>query len=443
MKPSISQKLTTLFTCCAFLLTMIIFALWYINKEQLDTKQQFNNMTNIHRGVDLLRSQLWSLLQFNDEPSLERVLVAQRELDNMLHKHIISDANLATLKRLNQNLLQLIEFERDLSKSQQSTINNLLQAQTFIHARYNIIMEDMTETLLYEQKQLIKRKSQLQTQSLWKISTILVLFTFVICFITYRVLNRFRAGVRVLNRGIGKVADGDLTSRIIFPSSDAEFESIISGFNQMKASLQKSTITRKELEYEVEKQTKILKDQKDRLKFLSDRDPLTKLLNRRAMNLKIEQSLAQARRMQTQCALIFFDVDNFKQINDTKGHPCGDEILIQVAKRLSLWLTEDEICGRFGGDEFVALLNVDKGIETLPTRLNQLIERLRQPIHFSNELLTIHVSIGVAIFPDEEQYAGPLLQCADSAMYMAKHIAGSHFHGNCISTKITNNVHKL
>lgn len=446
MNRSIAQKLTTLFICCAVLVTMIVFALWHINQEQKYAQQQFNSITNIHRGVDLLRSQLWSLLQYNDEASLQRVNTAQRELDDMLAKTQVSESNLKNLKRMSKNLAQLIEFERNDSRIQLTLSKQSLHlndAQALIHARYNIIMEDMTETLLYEQKQLIKSQAQKQKQSLLKISVVLVVFTLLICLITYRILKYFKSGMQVMTTGIDKLSRGDLVSRITLPHNEEEFKLIVSGFNQMKASLQKSTVTRKELEYEVEKQTKLLKEQKERLKFLSERDPLTKLLNRRAINIKLEQTLAVCRRIQSQCALIFFDVDKFKVINDTKGHPCGDEILIQVSKRLEKWLSDGEFCGRFGGDEFVALLKLDNEIHTLPERLEGLIERLKQPIHFSNELICINVSIGVAIFPAEEATAEALIQCADNAMYKAKQVSGSHFHGDLLPPTTHTNVHKL
>ncbi|WP_462152632.1 GGDEF domain-containing protein [Pseudoalteromonas xiamenensis] len=426
---SISKKLTALFICCALLVTVTSIALWNIGFEQTSAKQQFENITNIHKGVDLLRSQLWTFLQFGDRKSLQRVKTAQLDLEQLLQKYSLSTSNLKTLRRLNENLAQLVNHEqsliiKDVIDSQSSKL--FVDARLLLHARYNILMEEMAETLIYEQRQLVRVSAQEQNRSLWKTSLLLVTFTLILSLIALIILKRFRHGFAVISDGIDKLAKGDLVSRLSSPSRDEEFVELIDVFNQMKASLQKSTVTKEELEREVQKQTALLQEQKERLRFLSERDPLTGIYNRRAFNAQLDQTVARASRAELSLAVLFFDLDKFKEINDNKGHQAGDEILVQIAKRLQNNIRRSDFCGRFGGDEFIVCLNLEKDYSGVLTKSQELVEALSQPIHYCNELIRVDVSIGISLYPKEAQDPETLIKLADEAMYQAKEVEGTH-----------------
>lgn len=154
-------------------------------------------------------------------------------------------------------------------------------------------------------------------------------------------------------------------------------------------------------------------------------DALTGLPNRRLLLDRLRRALAQCQRTHQQGALLFIDLDNFKVLNDTLGHDMGDQLLIEVARRLSACVRESDTVARFGGDEFVIMLenlapDIDQAIlgaqavaHKLLTHVNQPIELLGKP-HYSSP------SIGIALFGDKRVEVDELLKRADLAMYEAK-----------------------
>jgi diguanylate cyclase (GGDEF)-like protein len=148
-------------------------------------------------------------------------------------------------------------------------------------------------------------------------------------------------------------------------------------------------------------------------------DLLTGVYNRRGFFELSDREIARSKRYRHPLALIMFDLDDFKIINDTHGHAFGDHVLIEIAKRCSRELRKVDIIGRFGGDEFLVLLP-----DTQLTDARSLAERLCQisnlPIEVGQEKLTISISIGVTIMTDKNADIHELLKCADSALYKAK-----------------------
>lgn len=126
----------------------------------------------------------------------------------------------------------------------------------------------------------------------------------------------------------------------------------------MTVSLCRSTVTRKELEEEVLRQTRQLKHKQEQLLFLSEHDPLTNLMNRRAFDKQLENAMIKANRSGCKLALLFIDLDEFKQVNDTYGHDAGDVVLVNIAQRLEESVRESDFVGRLGGDEFVICLDL-------------------------------------------------------------------------------------
>jgi diguanylate cyclase (GGDEF)-like protein/PAS domain S-box-containing protein len=156
-----------------------------------------------------------------------------------------------------------------------------------------------------------------------------------------------------------------------------------------------------------------------RARHLALHDVLTGLPNRRLLEDRLGQALAQARREQWQVALLFIDLDRFKTINDSLGHVAGDEVLRIVAKRLTGALRETDTVARVGGDEFVAVLSHARPSE-LPPVTAKIMSELSEPIELLGREVRITPSIGVAVFPDDGEDALKLLAHADAAMYHAK-----------------------
>ncbi|MBX7540484.1 EAL domain-containing protein [Qipengyuania sp. GH29] len=153
---------------------------------------------------------------------------------------------------------------------------------------------------------------------------------------------------------------------------------------------------------------------------LSQYDSLTGLANRHRMNKRLDNALAQYRNSKRSCALMMLDLDRFKQVNDTLGHPAGDELLKQVAARLGQIMNHGGEIGRLGGDEFLIMLPDldDRGeLGELATRVIQMIA---QPYSINGSRAIIGVSLGIAIAPYDGLDAEELIKAADLALYAAK-----------------------
>lgn len=161
-------------------------------------------------------------------------------------------------------------------------------------------------------------------------------------------------------------------------------------------------------------------EKEGRLYELANFDPLTGLANRSHLMDFLEAALARAHRHKHRLAVLFIDIDRFKEINDTYGHTAGDLVLAQVASRLSLELREDELLARFGGDEFV-WVSADSEEDV---QLDKLIARLKgrfgQSITANNTEFRVTVSIGSAVYPEDGRNITALFETADKAMYRDK-----------------------
>ena len=163
-----------------------------------------------------------------------------------------------------------------------------------------------------------------------------------------------------------------------------------------------------------------------RLQSMAHNDQLTQLPNRAYLYDRLSFIIAQAKRRETQFALLFIDLDEFKDINDSLGHEAGDRMLQSVAQGLRLAVRDSDIVSRFGGDEFVILLmNVQKTGD-INAVVGKIIASVQQPYPAGQKLWRIGCSIGISLFPGDGQDADTLIQKADQAMYRAKE-KGNHY----------------
>jgi diguanylate cyclase (GGDEF)-like protein/PAS domain S-box-containing protein len=156
----------------------------------------------------------------------------------------------------------------------------------------------------------------------------------------------------------------------------------------------------------------------DHLQHLARLDVLTQLPNRLQIQERLQRAL-QHRQDDSYLALLFVDLDDFKQVNDAFGHDIGDALLQQVAMRLQHTLRQDDLVARWGGDEFVVLLELRCQDEVLLVA-DKLLKALNEPMDFAGHILTATPSIGIALAPEHGEEAGDLLRHADAAMYVAK-----------------------
>ncbi len=149
-------------------------------------------------------------------------------------------------------------------------------------------------------------------------------------------------------------------------------------------------------------------------------DSLTGLPNRRMMRDRLGQALKKCRRDGSQLALLFIDLDRFKEVNDTLGHDCGDMLLIETARRIAACLREVDTVARMGGDEFTVIVTELQSPQDLEIVLHKLLATLSAVFQFGHEQVFISASIGVTMYPGDGSEIEDLLKNADQALYVAK-----------------------
>ncbi|MCP5437958.1 MAG: EAL domain-containing protein [Chromatiaceae bacterium] len=156
------------------------------------------------------------------------------------------------------------------------------------------------------------------------------------------------------------------------------------------------------------------------LERMATLDALTGLPNRYLLDEQLTLRVAEAERFGRKLALLFIDLDNFKNINDSFGHEAGDKLLKIVAERMSGCLRSYDLLSRFGGDEFVILLSSMPGAKQIEHVARKVFEALQPMIQVAERELFVSVSIGISIYPDDAESPSDLLRTADAAMYTAK-----------------------
>lgn len=165
----------------------------------------------------------------------------------------------------------------------------------------------------------------------------------------------------------------------------------------------------------------------DELARSSQRDILTDIPNRVLMLERLESAIISARRRKNRIAVLFLDLDHFKEINDTLGHAIGDKVLQLVARRLESAIRESDTACRYGGDEFLILLAEISQTADAEQIAEKIIAALEVPACIEDKTLHLAISIGIAIYPDDGKDAATLIDCADKAMYFSKKRNGSSF----------------
>ncbi len=156
------------------------------------------------------------------------------------------------------------------------------------------------------------------------------------------------------------------------------------------------------------------------LDHLAHHDPLTQLPNRALFKDRLEHAVNLAKRNNQAVALLFLDLDNFKQINDTLGHLAGDELLVIVGRRLRELLRHTDTVARFGGDEFAILLENVEGKRQARNIASKILDELSQPITLAGQEFHLTASLGIAMAPYDDSQPDNLIRDADTAMYEAK-----------------------
>ena len=168
-----------------------------------------------------------------------------------------------------------------------------------------------------------------------------------------------------------------------------------------------------------------------KIEYLARHDPLTNLPNRTLLHDRFDQAIALALRNNTLVALMFLDLDRFKQINDTLGHDAGDRLLKGIAERLCHCVREVDTVCRQGGDEFIIILTDLPEIDIATHIALKILDQLHQPFAIEGVMVSTSFSIGISVFPDDGMNFHGLLNKADTAMYVAKSQGRNTFRFFC------------
>ena len=174
-------------------------------------------------------------------------------------------------------------------------------------------------------------------------------------------------------------------------------------------------------------QQRLLERQAQELEKLAYHDALTALPNRTLFHDRLSQAISYSKRHERKFALLFVDLDRFKQINDSLGHQFGDQVLLEVAKRIKKVIRQEDTLARFGGDEFLVIARDISDRENAQKIAKKILESLQKPFKLAGQDVYTTISIGVSIYPDDSQNAESLIKYADSAMYQAKEQGRNNF----------------
>ncbi|WP_315981796.1 GGDEF domain-containing protein [Aliamphritea spongicola] len=163
-----------------------------------------------------------------------------------------------------------------------------------------------------------------------------------------------------------------------------------------------------------------LQESQQQLKFLAYNDLLTGLPNRTYFNEKLNQAISLANREEYQVALLFLDLDNFKDINDSFGHIAGDAVLKETACRIHTCLRAEDSISRMGGDEFIIIMEAVHSTASISYVADKILQVLKKPFCIADNHISISASIGISIYPDNGLTQNDLLTNADTALYRAK-----------------------
>jgi|GEM_PF-709391 len=178
----------------------------------------------------------------------------------------------------------------------------------------------------------------------------------------------------------------------------------------------------------------------EELTFTSLHDSLTGLPNRHSLYTQMKLMVANAKRYDRKFAVLFLDLDHFKNINDTLGHHVGDELLKAVAQKLNSIVRENDIVARIGGDEFIMILSDFNNAVTIEPVISKILDMFHQEWKIQSHFLRLSTSIGVAVYPDDSKDVNELMKYADIAMYKAKSEGRDQF--SFFTTTLNAKVHE-
>lgn len=251
---------------------------------------------------------------------------------------------------------------------------------------------------------------------------ILLVLVVVVYLAAYRMQKSISRRLMELDRISREVShSGNYSIRV--PSfGEDEIGSMARSFNQMLETIEKNQLERDKANEALHLNRRRLERAVKDLQYLANYDSLTQLPNRALCMDRIKYALKIAARANTKVAVLFLDLDHFKDINDSLGHAVGDQLLKATSQRLLESIRSEDTLARLGGDEFVIILNQLKDTENVIDVVEKIVNSFEQPFKLSNYQVNTTVSIGICMYPNDGVDVDSLMKSADAAMYKAKDV---------------------
>ncbi len=250
------------------------------------------------------------------------------------------------------------------------------------------------------------------------VSAVVLVVLFYLCFATIFSIVR---PVRRLIAATNRLARGE-NARVATSGGIRELDTLTVAFNSMSQQLAVARAATRDaqqrLEAKVEERTRQLQE-------LAEQDPLTGIANRRQLFDALNQALERARISGERIGVFFLDIDNFKTLNDSMGHPYGDRVLVAIARRLEAIAHDRGFAARLGGDEFTVVQRGAVDAEGILAFGTSIVRAFDTPLSVDDREVIVSVSVGASVFPDHERDAEALLRAADAALFRAKALGRS------------------
>lgn len=266
------------------------------------------------------------------------------------------------------------------------------------------------------------------TRELWLSTGIICLYLAAAAFAAYLITALLQRGITRPIQELAALAERvvqnqDYSIRATWLSKD-EIGTLARHFNKMLRQIQsrdkRLETYNRQLEEMVARRAEQLEDLNRQLEHKAQHDVLTQLPNRTLFEDRLQHAIVRAERKHEKVASLFVDLDHFKHINDTYGHEAGDQVLLQVARRLEDCVRSEDTVARYAGDEFILLLSGLNYMIDVNVVAAKIALEMSKPVNYKTSPLNISASIGVAVYPDDAKNAELLLKAADVAMYHAK-----------------------
>ncbi|OOF12557.1 MULTISPECIES: diguanylate cyclase domain-containing protein [unclassified Salinivibrio] len=431
----IGQQLSVVVYACAALTMITLLITVELFYKQTQVQHRLDAIVSLHSQIDAVRGRLWLYQQYHSAETRQDAYHANQTLLQRLREKN-SELPLQSIQVIRQ-AAQSIDTLLVLSARRHSEINTTDTSRLMVFSRYNMLLQTMSEAAFSMRQEAMHSAGQQQKALLLLHGGVLILLALLVTALATNTRRRFFQRLEELHDDVAKIKQGDLTTQLSLETSD-EMSDLAAHVNEMKRTLKNTMVRKEQLAEEIAQQTQQLREQQQQLMYLAEHDELTRLFNRRAFESHVEVALMRASRAQTKAALLFIDVNRFKEVNDTYGHGVGDELLKVVSQRLKLAVRRSDLVGRLGGDEFIVWLDLLADKQALHEVIERIMQEMRAPMVTNGAELELSLSIGVSCFPTDGLELQQLMNQADAAMYHAKAnpSAGCCFYSNLNTREI-------